>query len=484
MSVKFEALGSWDEALKGSPVLRERGAGVDGAACLVGSVQRARAERSQLVRFQQRFSSNVSVRHCGVSLVARGGLADLGVRVGEDGKRRASFSGVQRCGSRVLCVECSRRASLKSEAELSAAVDSHLGRGGVLYFGTFTLASREVRTPRFVSVDGEWRGSEAFAVLRKRLKDAVTPVTVANRRMRDGFKEWLAVRSGVRDSFAGWDMTRRLDAVKAGLGRVFGGGSWANDRGRFGIDGVHYKVEIRVTPSSGGWGHVSHNVHVHFLLFAETRLSSDDETVLWGKLMRRWTRSAAKGGFTAAEAGQDFGWFEVRSEDAAARISKYLNKQVFRHVWDEQGRKRRDGVVSYDYWQALRAASGGDADALVWWRNFEGAVKGRKLAGWSQGLRERLGVTEVVEANRATAEQGSSFTRLVSLPQESWETLSSRPDSLTVLLNLAENAPDGLSAVISQLEAWGVSFFRCEPVVVSPPLSLKSGDDLVSAAHV
>lgn len=297
---------------------------------------------------------------------------------------RASLAGVETCGSIWVCPPCSAKIRYRRGQALDAVLRTHLEGGGGALFLTLTA-----------------RHSHGMALAE--LLNAI------------------------------------LEAWRT---RIVAGAQWVKDQEIFDIIGWVRSVEVTWS-FNAGW-----HPHLHAVLLTGRELSDTDREALAARIFNRWiTKVAALLGADGAPSEEGQRLLPVYSSDVGLYITKMTGDgpegtRSRLAVEMTRGDLKRGRGASLTPWELLRATTAessfsGRARAL-WW-DYEAATKGRRLMGWSKGLRELLGA-DTEEADRqlaldADVEAERVFT--FQSPGELWR-VASTPGLLALLLSVAE----------------------------------------------
>lgn len=374
-----------------------------------------RADRHAARGLLWSLSQDERLRDCGRVSVVPGGGVHLRV-TGEGNTRAAGYAGLSTCGRVWSCPCCSARILAGRADDVQRAVAAWSSSGGRLALVTLTIRH-----------------------------DASQP------------------------------LAQLWDSVQAAWRRVIQGRAWKATRARLGVAGQLRVTEV--THGRHGW-----HVHLHVLVFLEAGTAPADvvEAQLRGALVPRWVDACAAVGAVAYAHG---GAQDVRVLDVGPGRDPagYLNKGTYSALtWDAAG-----GVALEVSRADLKAGRAGNRTAfqllahivgsveltgevpaleLDLWLEWEAASRGRRQAGWSPGLRDRLGLgAELSDDELAAVELGSAVDDVVAFTSDAWRQLRRHPRRLAQLLDVAESAAgDPRPAVLSQLGEWGVS--GVEPV--------------------
>lgn len=362
------------------------------------------------------FSHRETVQTCGARAVQEGGIA-LRVTPVAGGGLSAGWAGLATCGSPWVCPVCSAKIAARRMLELSQAVEAHLATGGRL---------------------------------------ALLTVTMRHRRGQRLAKLW--------------------DGMSGSWRRFVRSGSYRRLVNRLGVEG--YVRATEVTHGANGW-----HVHFHVLYFL-----GPDEAELFGEdtvrstrnaLVGLWTKAVDAQGFSAVDAGQDFRLF-LGSGEAIRAASEYLVKTVYtsRGVGAEvaggayktanRGNRTPFGIAA-DLVAALDGDGDPDPEDVHLWAEWDKGSTGRRQLVWSRGLRERLGLEDVLTDEEAAAAEVAGIDVLRVPPRwVRWLTRSGR--LLSWPLAAAETCTDPREAALAAgdvLTAHGIPWELVELVEIS-----------------
>ena len=248
------------------------------------------------------------------------------------------------------------------------------------------------------------------------------------------------------------------DAISAGWHSITSGRAWKRNAETFGIEG--WSRFIEVTHGENGW-----HVHVHVILFLHHALGQVDVAVASAALLGRWRSGIAKHGFRASDQhGADLRM--LTSDDAAAEISRYVTKTVYRpsrSAADTAALEATRGDLKQTKGTGHRTPFGiladlvrsGDAEDLALWEEWERTSRGKRQMAWSKGLRELvqvLDVDELSDEDIAAEVIGTSADNVVILPGPTWRLLYWAAE---LLLEVAETRT---AAVIHWLDDRGLDW--------------------------
>lgn len=336
------------------------------------------------------------------------------VRVLSDGTD-ARYGGVRTCGSR-LCPVCGPRIATANGQDIEHCIRQwREAEGGRVLFGTFTV--RHSKTDRF-------------------------------------------------DCLA--------DGVSAGWHAVTSGRGWLRDRRRAGI--VHFiRVFEEKYSMQNGW-----HLHVHYLMFlsrdpkdAKVRRARDVEIdLLLESMFGRWSRAVTDMGLRAPlPQGQDlhevFGdgaeslglYFSKQVSEAENRMTDADYKRLGFELTAKDGKTRRAGMgaVSLTPGEIMDLALLGDEFFLFLWREYEVGMNGRRVIGWSKGLRQWAGVG--MESDEEIAQKSADEERSETVCE-----IEMRPSAFAKVVKLGVRVEvlrrvitDGAEKTVEWLDTLGVS---------------------------
>lgn len=239
-------------------------------------------------------------------------------------------------------------------------------------------------------------------------------------------------------------------AVIAAWGRLTSGRGWREMLARHDVAG--WVRVIEVTHGRNGW-----HVHVHALLLLRGGISDDALADLGGWMAARWTRGVQALGHTALSVGQDLRRIDGKTAGAYLTKSQVMGLELT----NAQGKRAGKTVTP---WVLLDRAMGGDRRALRLWHEYEQTMKGRRLLGWSRGLRAEMGAGEELTDEEIVEEELGS-PDLVAITPEAWDDVVI-PRALPVLiLEAAERSPGDLRRLLHE---HGVEFVDLGGLVHEP----------------
>lgn len=196
----------------------------------------------------------------------------------------------------------------------------------------------------------------------------------------------------------GDDLGRLLDRLPLAFRRALSGREAARMRKKFKWGSVRV---LELTYGANGW-----HAHYHAALFVHAPLSEADEAELASWWQERWASACLAVGLRRPSAERG-----VRLESLgcdAARVAAYMSK-VGRAaevgIAAELTRGDRKAAAGLSLWEIGHLAASGDRSGVELWREYEHAVKGRRLCSWSKGLRKRLVLRSEVPDDELSGEE-------------------------------------------------------------------------------
>lgn len=223
------------------------------------------------------------------------------------------------------------------------------------------------------------------------------------------------------------------------------GGAWQEMKAAHEIDGWVRVVEA--THGRSGW-----HLHIHAAILVKKKEDAETLEQLGDALWERWEKGLKRRGRMALRGpGVD-----VRYAFGTSGLSRYFAKTAAELT---RGDAKRLGKGRAPF-AILRDLSQGHASPrdLARWHEWEAASRGRRVVGWSQGLRARLGVGEVSDEDLAKAEaEGTEAEEvLLNVPTWEWGKVARDDDGPASLLHAAETG--GLNAAAAWLDARRISW--------------------------
>lgn len=270
---------------------------------------------------------------------------------------RARLAKVKTCGSVWSCPVCAAKVATQRQAELGAAVVSHVASGGMVYLLTFTF-------PHYVG---------------QPLADLMPRFDKARQRFQNA-KGWKAVMG--KDGTAG-----RVGSV----------------------------TSLEVTyGAAAGW-----HPHLHMLVFCQPGAWGEGEADEQGRLSSKaidyfrgeWVRQLERAGLVD---GSNRSWANVYSLDVRGgkQAAEYVAKWGHEQAWGlsseltsshaKTGRRDTWGTRDhYTPFQLLELAREGDGHAMCAFREFVAAFDGKRMLTWSPGLKAHFSIAELTDEEAA-----------------------------------------------------------------------------------
>ncbi|OLM27718.1 hypothetical protein Ae717Ps2_6014c [Pseudonocardia sp. Ae717_Ps2] len=231
------------------------------------------------------------------------------------------------------------------------------------------------------------------------------------------------------------ELRRALSAAWRHLTQSRGWKRWKTDLDMDyvrGVEGTHTDLN--------GW-----HLHIHALLIFPTDVSAEIPA-LTCEVYTRWAAGLAKKGMSAtAEHGID-----VRvGNGAVEKMGKYISKLAFETAG---GRWKRGKRGSRTPFQILADAidTGNERDVALW-QEWEQGSHGMQQLVWSNGLKQRCGVTEVKDEEIAEEDGGGELAGV--LPARSWKKIYPVAEDLIIATRHG-----GVPAARAWLDARGLAF--------------------------
>lgn len=419
--------------------------------------QLSRGELTKLHNHKNVISGYRAERSCQASPTKQANRR-VGLKLGQKGKSSKAFFSHTQHSTAYSCPIAFQRSRAAHNADLTHLLSSHYRTGGMVLFGSLGMAVTNSPAPKHFydareafRTSQEWKEAEQTHGKFKNITQAVASPAWA---------KFLAA-GGKQASYSEWDLTKRLDAVGEAQTFTFTARDLNRIMKRVGVTLVGHVIvtEIQVTPSptmngsrTAWWGKTRNNIHTHFLLFLENgSVTQKQVKALLVELHKRWAKTVAKHGFRSTLAGSDLRPVK-RTETDLTALGAYVAKGTSVNA-DPAG-------LGFSFWDALRDSSTGDIRATQWWKNFEGAVRGRKgMFRISYSLMSRYQVKEAREARAAKWRASNPEPSPVAWFDSTdwWQATSSFPELREQLLLVAEQ--EGVEGTRRFLEDNGIKFF-------------------------
>jgi len=295
---------------------------------------------------------------------------------------RASWGGLQTCGSVWACPLCSASIWAQRQTELEQAARAHEATGGRVVFLTLTMAHKK--------------------------GDPLPDL-------------WDAAGHAWRAAMGGSNRVARRAMKAAG----------AND----------WLRAVEVTHGVNSW-----HVHIHALLFVRGDITEAGAQTLGNAMFRAWASSLAKKGYRPIRDRGGLDVQLVALDGAADALADYFTKATYNgeaaaaEVAGQHGKSARG--ANRTPWDILEALiENGEARDFALWREYEQASKGRRALTWSQGTRDRL-LGDVEQTDEEVAASSDNLGEVVAvLPSSSWPTIRDAPGVPAMILDVVEAVP-------------------------------------------
>lgn len=239
------------------------------------------------------------------------------------------------------------------------------------------------------------------------------------------------------------------NAGRKGWRRATSGNVWHKHMAKHGV--VGWVRVWEVTDGRNGW-----HVHVHFVVVLQEGATSADMESIGRGMFGRWSKGVQALGLAAPLlAGQDWHLVEGDSTELAdylAKLGRSGGESMGLELTHVQPGRARSTLGTQPVWSLIEGMRNGEAVAIRRWHEWEAGSKGRRMIGWSKGLRDLLSAgTEQTDEEVAAQELGSSSDDLVLITD--WGPMRRQPHRIALLQEVAEAL--GLSGVREVLDGWG-----------------------------
>lgn len=341
--------------------------------------------------------------------------------------RRASFHGLQVCGSVWQCPVCAAKVQSGRRDDLVDGTVDWSRQGGGLGLASLTFPHHRGEDLGEL-LDKLARAMEVMARTYG-FREAFDRITVRGRIETDPPAPAIAEHVGTAD-------------------RVY-----LVEPGSFGIAGRVRALEV--THGANGW-----HPHVHLLLFFRNGEPGPEVLAkLQRRLLRVWRGGCAAAGLPRPSRAHGV---DVRDGSHAARYLAKMAKEAA-GKWDRTGgwgaeaelvsghtKKGRGG--SRSPWDLLRDAHAGDREAAGLFRTYADAFKGRRQLVWSRGLRSRLGLgREPTDMELAEKLDDTGSHHLVTVPPRDWSIIERKELRGQLLAVAAEGSSAAVWAFIERI---------------------------------
>ena len=355
--------------LEAIPVARQNA--IDGARDVTVSevlARAARRRRYELRDTMQHLTARDRLKGCGRKRVT----PEVQVKLGTRG---AGYAGLSYCESIWSCPTCSAVIRSQRADEIQRAVASHITGGGGALFITMTLPH------------------------------------------------------GKKDPLRGL-----LKQVTQGWGKIMNRRSGRDWRDRLGLLG--YIRAVEVTHGANGW-----HPHLHLLVLTETPVLSDTRAAFGAWLTSQWVTYTSDRAWKAT--GGKWG-VDVQDVTGSDGVTKYVAKvqdacgsdRVLGSEISRADLKTGRGRHGKTPFELLSDVTEYRADATLvpdgrherrigaLWREYEEETAGLSALRWSPGLRDRLDVPEISDAELlASVDLGDDVQTVMRIPAADWHVL-------------------------------------------------------------
>ncbi len=379
---------------------------------------------------------------------------------------RASFiaaSRTQKC-SPTTCPKGVASASAQNSEELKHMLTQHFETGGGLLFGTLTLKSDFISSPRGFS-------NSAIAVRSLPEYQEIKNMPLASNQERRHLIAQLQEKythEVEANTWEDWTLSTQLKAVREALMRTFVGNVWVREASKLGVLGRVSSLEVTLYPHPKlGWKKIRANLHAHFLLFTEEVIPDADPrvTALKDSLHGRWSRVLAKHGFTSRLKHQQL-VSVVPSENAATRLSSYLPKGSLSEKTNDGSERTQGRSLFAPLIDAAKAHAQGlpvPVGAVSLWKNLEALFSGIHLYRVTPSLLQRYRVKEFRASKKASRRAVSVEPLAVVDPKEWLEVKKTTPELMFLLQEAATSSSPAvhLSELFSSLNVQHLPLNTC-----------------------
>ena len=298
-----------------------------------------------------------------------------------------------------------RRVKLSGEEQVVEHIDTLTGALSVGYAGLQTCGSVWV-CPICSARISDYR--------REELKAAVTSARAK------GFHVYLFTQTVRHDASIPLEVL--ADGIQQARRLLRNRKTWKHFAQRVGLAGSVRALEVTVGPS--GW-----HVHYHELLFTDRTIDQADTLAI----NAAWLKACVSAGLPAPNHhGTD-----IRSGDKADEyVSKWgLADELFT---DAKGAK----VRNRNPWKLLTDAGNGDDHAGKLFQEYAAVFKGRRQLVWSDGLRDLLGLGELL-TDEQLLQTEEVVNVLAAIPHQVWKVICEHEQRGECLAIFKESAQQG-----------------------------------------
>lgn len=253
-------------------------------------------------------------------------------------------------------------------------------------------------------------------------------------------------------------------AISTCWDRAKSGKAWVSAAKRH--DVVGWLRVVEVTHGVNGW-----HPHVHALLFARS-IDAAGASDLVGGVINRWQKAAVRLGLRSPLAAvQEWHFLGDRAHSAIADYltagKVYAGRETSTAIGLEltstQSKRARSVHSTRSTWELLNDALNGETAGLARWWEWERVSSGKRQISYSQGLRELLGLADLLKASDeeiAAEELGTADDAGLLVTPAGWARMTGNPDWIPDSLTVLEQV--GWGALAGYLEERAVEFVALE----------------------
>jgi len=227
---------------------------------------------------------------------------------------------------------------------------------------------------------------------------------------------------------------------------------------------------VEVTHGAHGW-----HVHIHVLLCWDHPVDEAAAQRVVFRMWGRWDRALRRRGLDSSPTrGLDARPVRFDRADGGGGLGDYFVK-ISREVTSSYAKDSKGGrsplAIDRDAVETYKAE-----DVELWWQ-FEDASRGRKQLTWSTGRRDlrRFAGLRREQTDEEIAAEETGGDELISLPADTWETIS-RAGQEAQVLDIAET--EGMAGATAWLDARRLAWAPATPPPrrdrTCPPLARRS----------
>lgn len=335
---------------------------------------------------------------------------------------RAHWSGLATCGSVHACPVCAERIWARRQLELRSLLEAAHAEGLTVSMLTFTVRHRlgDGLAAQLDALNDAWAAAQRS--------------TATARAKRDAGYVGMVRRLEITDGAHGWHPHLHALVIHAEPG--------------------HAKL----------LGATMHRAYTARL----KRHNADSWATAGGLDARELTLSEAlgevasyvtKGGLEALQ--EDGGPVAAASDDDLARAAA-------REL--SGGRAKKGRRAGRSPWQLLDQAAAGDLASSARWHEYERATKGRRALTWTNGLRERFGITAEATDEQIAAENDGEQVAVAMFSPAAWGMIRRDHAAMIDLLEVVETAEPSrrFDAVVAYLAARRIPAVPWRPEQLMP----------------